>query len=114
MTTGEKIKFYRKKRGLTLKELGLKAGYMNRGDVRIAQYENGSRYPRLETLERIAKSLDISACELIVSDCIRCPYRKKAGKREVLHHLEDDLGYETDIKRYEDSDEEGLLYDNLD
>lgn len=114
MTTGEKIKFYRKKRGLTLKELGLKSGYLNHGDVRIAQYENGSRYPRLETLERIAKSLDISVSVLIEADCRRCPYRKEAGKREVYHHLEDDLGYETDNKRYKDSEEEGFLYDNLD
>ena len=31
---------------MTLRELGEKSGFENRGDVRIAQYENGSRVPK--------------------------------------------------------------------
>ena len=44
---------------MTLRELGEKSGFENRGDVRIAQYENGSRVPRTGTLNRIAKALGI-------------------------------------------------------
>lgn len=54
---GERIRYYRKRQKMTLRELGEKSGFENRGDVRIAQYENGSRVPRTGTLNRIAKHL---------------------------------------------------------
>lgn len=47
MTIGQKIRMFRKERHLTLRELGELAGFPNRGDVRIAQYENGSRIPKV-------------------------------------------------------------------
>ena len=56
---GERIRYYRKRQKMTLRELGEKSGFENRGDVRIAQYENGSRVPRTGTLNRIAKALGI-------------------------------------------------------
>ena len=46
---GYRIRYYRKQQKLTLRELGEKCGFMNRGDVRIAQYENGSRTPKTGT-----------------------------------------------------------------
>ena len=49
---GERIRYYRKRQKMTLRELGEKSGFENRGDVRIAQYENGSRVPRTGTLNR--------------------------------------------------------------
>ena len=75
------------------------------GDVRIAQYENGSR---------IANALDVSVEELAGAPCKGCPYRKMKQRKEVVIHLEDDPGYETKRKVYEDPDNEGFLYDNLD
>lgn len=36
---GERIRYYRKRQKMTLRELGEKSGFENRGDVRIAQYE---------------------------------------------------------------------------
>ena len=54
---------------MTLRELGEKSGFENRGDVRIAQYENGSRVPRTGTLNRIAKALGIPPEELFCEDC---------------------------------------------
>ena len=56
---GERIRYYRKRQKMTLRELGEKSGFENRGDVRIAQYENWSRVPRTGTLNRIAKALGI-------------------------------------------------------
>ena len=35
---GERIRYYRKRQKMTLRELGEKSGFENRGDVRIAQF----------------------------------------------------------------------------
>lgn len=113
MTIGERIKAYRKSRGLTMRELGELAGFSNRGDVRIAQYENGSRIPKPDILQRIAKALEVSVEELVGVPCKTCPYRKTV-KKSVVIHLEDDPGYETETRSYEDPEDEGFLYDNLD
>lgn len=114
MTTGEKIKQYRKSKGLTLNKLGILAGFTNRGDVRIAQYENGSRIPGPDILCRIADALEVSVEELAGAPCRGCPYRKMKQCNDVVIHLDDDSGYETETRSYEDPDDEGLLYDNLD
>ena len=46
MTFGEKIKFFRKRKNLTQKQLGILAGFPeSNADVRIAQYESDSRKP---------------------------------------------------------------------
>lgn len=58
MTIGERIKAARKKAGLTQKELGDKLGVSYQ---MIGQYENDSRKPKLETLEKIANALQIDA-----------------------------------------------------
>lgn len=114
MTIGEKIKLHRKSRGLTLKALGEKAGFCNRGDVRIAQYENGSRIPKYENLKRIADALDVSVEDLAGVECRSCPYRRMMQQKKAVIHLENDPDYETDVKEYRNPDDEGLLYDNLD
>lgn len=61
MTLGQKITYFRKKRGLTQKELAEKAG-VSQGA--IGQYEIGLTMPRLSTLQRIAVALDTTASEL--------------------------------------------------
>ena len=114
VTIGEKIKFHRKSRGLTLKALGEKAGFCNRGDVRIAQYENGSRIPKYENLKRIADALDVSVEDLAGAECRSCPYRRMMQQKKAVIHLEDDPGYEIEVKNHGEPDEEGFLYDNLD
>lgn len=53
MTVGERIKYARKMRGLTQKELGLRIGFdENTADVRVAQYESGTRTPKLDMLQK--------------------------------------------------------------
>lgn len=56
MTTGERIKEARKKRGFTQKELGTLSGT---SEITIRQYEIGKRQPRMEQLHRIADALGI-------------------------------------------------------
>ena len=61
MNIGEKIKNARNLRGLTQKELGMKLGFdENSADVRIAQYESGTRTPKSELLSEIAAVLDVN------------------------------------------------------
>ena len=65
MTIGEKIKTARNLRGLTQKELGIKLGFdENSADVRIAQYESGTRTPKSELLSEIANVLGVNVNSL--------------------------------------------------
>ena len=61
MAVGDRIKRTRNFRGLTQKELGVALGYDdNTADVRIAQYESGTRTPKEDTLKKIAETLDVN------------------------------------------------------
>ena len=61
MKIGQKIKRLRKLRGLTQKGLGLKCGFKEQSaDVRIAQYESGTRTPKAEILEIISHAFNIN------------------------------------------------------
>ena len=61
-TTSEKIKNARKKAGLSQRELGER---LNVSGALIAQYENGSRKPKLDTCRKIASALGIYIGDLI-------------------------------------------------
>lgn len=56
MPLGEKIRYYRKQKGMTQQEL---ADKLHISYVGISQYETGKRNPKLETMSRIADALDI-------------------------------------------------------
>lgn len=62
MPTGEKIKEFRKKRGLTQKQLGDLCGM---ADSAIRRYENGRANPKIETLRKIADALEVNVTELL-------------------------------------------------
>lgn len=69
MSVGEKIKFHRKRRGMTQRELGTEVGFPPASaDVRIAQYESGSRSPKEPMLNALAAVLDVSPATLAVPD----------------------------------------------
>ena len=53
MDIGEQIRNHRKKAGLSQKELEKKLGVSQQ---HIAQYENGKRIPKLETLIKISNN----------------------------------------------------------
>lgn len=57
MDIGEQIRKYRKEIGLSQKELGKRLGVSQQ---HIAQYENGKRVPKIETINNIAGALGIS------------------------------------------------------
>lgn len=60
MIYGDRLRFIRKFRGLTQKELAEKCNLGKHGHIFIAQYENGSRVPKKKRNECIAKALGIS------------------------------------------------------
>ena len=69
MAIGERIGFFRKKRGMTQKYLGQKIGFPERSaDVRMAQYEVGSRKPKEDVTNALAEALDVSPRALNVPD----------------------------------------------
>lgn len=61
MTIGDNIKRIRKEKGLTQKKLAelLKVTPQN-----LAQYENGRRLPKRETINKIANALEVDSVDL--------------------------------------------------
>lgn len=88
MAIGERIRFFRKRKGLTLKELGMAMGFPEKSaDVRIAQYESGSRTPKPDLLKRLADYFGILPYTLTVPDI-----DTEIGLLHTLFALEDMWG----------------------
>ena len=69
MAIGERIHFFRFLRGMTQKYLGTIVGFPERSaDVRLAQYETGTRKPKAELTAALAQALDVSPHALDVPD----------------------------------------------
>lgn len=62
MGVGDNIRLIRKERGLTQKQLGKLCGI---AEPNIRKYENEKQKPKLETLEKIASALGVTAFELM-------------------------------------------------
>ena len=58
---GDNIKYFRKLRGMTQKELGDKCGM---ADSMIRRYENGGSLPKEENLSKISQALGVSSFQL--------------------------------------------------
>ena len=71
MAIGERIHFFRMMRGMTQKYLGMVLGFPEKSaDVRLAQYENGSRTPKADVTAALAQALDVSPKALDVPDIL--------------------------------------------
>lgn len=69
MAIGERIRFFRNLRGMTQKYLGMQVGFPEKtADIRIAQYESGSRTPKTDLTNKLAEVFDISPQALSVPD----------------------------------------------
>ena len=69
MTLGEKVKMFRKRKGLSQDELAKAAGYDSRSS--IAKIEKGVSDPSQKALSRIADALEVRASDLISDDNIQ-------------------------------------------
>ena len=69
MAIGERIRFFRNLRGMTQKYLGQMVGFPEKtADIRMAQYESGSKSPKAELTENLAGVLGVSPLALSVPD----------------------------------------------
>lgn len=69
MAIGERIHFFRMMRSMTQKYLGMALGFPEKSaDVRLVQYENGSRTPKANVTAALAQVLDISPKALDIPD----------------------------------------------
>ena len=62
MLIGDNIRRFRKERGTTQKKLGELCGI---AEPNIRKYENGKQNPKLETIEKIASALGVTAFDLM-------------------------------------------------
>lgn len=65
MTVGERIRSTRKSRGMTQKQLGELCGI---NEANIRKYELGNQNPKIETLSKIAKALNVPIATLSTWD----------------------------------------------
>jgi transcriptional regulator with XRE-family HTH domain len=89
MAIGERIKYIRNLRGMTLKWLGMVIGFDEKNaDVRMAQYESGTRTPKEKLISDLANALDVSTHALTVPDI-----DSNIGLMHTLFALEDLYGF---------------------
>lgn len=88
MAIGERIHFFRLLRGMTQKYLGTAVGFPEKSaDVRLAQYETGTRTPKADLTAALAQVLDVSPQALSVPDI-----DSYIGLMHTLFTLEDNYG----------------------
>lgn len=86
MTIGDKIRYHRKAAGLTQKQLGELSGT---SETTIRQYEGGKRQPRIEQLQKIADTLQITVLDLMGLD-----YKDNELDRNDVFTFYDSLGFQ--------------------
>ncbi len=88
MAIGERIRFFRNLCGMTQKYLGQIVGFPEKtADIRMAQYESGSRTPKIDLTNKLAEVFDISPQALSVPDI-----DSYIGLMHTLFTLEDRYG----------------------
>ena len=88
MAISERIHFFRLMRGMTQKYLGTAIGFPEKSaDVRLAQYETGTRKPKADLTNALAQVLDVSPQALDVPDI-----DSYIGLMHTLFTLEDIYG----------------------
>ena len=88
MAIGERIHFFRNLRGMTQKYLGTIIGFPEKSaDVRLAQYETGTRTPKADLTAALAQALDVAPQALSVPDI-----DSQIGLMHTLFTLEDVYG----------------------
>ncbi len=92
MAIGERIRFFRNLKGMTQKFLGVKVGFPEKtADIRLAQYESGTRTPKSDLTEALADALGVSTMALNIPDI-----DTDLGFMHTLFALEDIYGLKID------------------
>src|SRR5438445_13268086 len=100
---GEVIKTYRSQRGLSQGDIERRTGLLR---CYLSRVENGHTVPSLETLQKIARALDLQLSEFFAEEAIG---KEMSG----LNLNEDEIRFLTQVQRYSahlsDSDRRLLL-----
>ena len=89
MAIGERIRFFRNLRGMTQKSLGMSIGFVEKtADIRMAQYESGTRNPKEKLINELANVLNVSPKALDVPEI-----DSYIGLMHTLFALEDLYGF---------------------
>ncbi|MCD7919359.1 MAG: helix-turn-helix domain-containing protein [Clostridiales bacterium] len=92
MTVGQRIKYFRKMRGMTQTQLAVAAGMSEKNaDVRITQYESEGRHPKKPLRESLARALHVSPAAISPPDM-----DSAAGVIQILFMMEDLYGIRID------------------
>ena len=92
MNIGERIKRIRTLRSMTQKDLGIALGFPERSaDVRVAQYESGSRTPKEDVIQEMAKVLKVKPKAIADPD-----YNTYIGLMYMFFDLEETYGIHVD------------------
>jgi len=92
MAIGERIRYIRNLRGMTQKWLGTAIGFDEKtADVRMAQYESGTRTPKENLINALARTLDVRPEALDLPDI-----DSYVGLAHTLFALEDLYGLKID------------------
>ena len=92
MAIGERIRFFRNLKGMTQKYLGMQVGFPEKtADIRMAQYESGSRTPKADLTNNLANVFGVSTNALTVPDI-----DSYLGLMHTLFTLEDLYGIRID------------------
>ena len=60
MAIGQRIKYFRNRKGMTQKQLGEQLGFKEKtSDVRMAQYESEARVPKIDLVKQMSQIFDI-------------------------------------------------------
>lgn len=88
MAIGQRIKFFRNRKGMTQKQLGEILGFLGKtSDVRMSQYESEARVPKHDLVKEMASILDVSTHALTVPNI-----DTYTGLMHTLFALEDMYG----------------------
>ncbi len=88
MAIGQRIRFFRNRKGLTQKQLGGMLGFLGKtSDVRMAQYESEARIPKLDLVKEMAHIFDVDINALNVPNI-----DTYVGLMHTLFALEDMYG----------------------
>ena len=103
MAIGERIRFIRNLRGMTQKWLGQAVGFPQKtADVRMAQYESGSRTPKEDLVKALANVLEVSPLALSIPDI-----DSNLGFIHTLFAIEDIQG----VRAEKQGDEVHIVFD---
>lgn len=104
MAIGERIRYIRNLRGITQKALGMAVGFPEKtAEIRMAQYESGSRTPKKKLVEEIAYYLGVEPYALEVPN-----FDHYYGLLHSLFALEDLTG--CTVKKDFNNDEVHLVF----